>query len=156
MTAIPAVRKNQPLPLNPFHKDLDASFHAAYDRCLRHEEATREAKTKSKEEQYAKEVVYGRCLGYLLTETPHTNGKRMVSEGIIKCNGQREKMNELAETYINHLIRLCQWFSFTPLRLINVSHSPTEQGGNAFSHRTSEPSVVRRDRDSLWPDSASA
>jgi hypothetical protein len=39
MTAISAVRKNQPLPPNPFREDLDASFHAAYDKCLRHEEA---------------------------------------------------------------------------------------------------------------------
>jgi hypothetical protein len=76
----------------------------------------RGAMTKTKEEQYTKEIVYGRCLGYLLTETSHTNGKRMVSDDIIKCDGQREKMNELAETYINHLIRLCQGFVFTPAR----------------------------------------
>ncbi|TEB29348.1 hypothetical protein FA13DRAFT_1815454 [Coprinellus micaceus] len=132
MTAISAVRKNQPLPPNPFREDLDASFHAAYEKCLRHEEAAqlskRGAMTKTKEEQYTKEIVYGRCLGYLLTETSHTNGKRMVSDDIIKCDGQREKMNELAETYINHLIHL--WGNASPLRI-------------------PEPSVVRRDRDSL-------
>ena len=112
MTTIPALETNRPLPPNPFDKDLHALFRAAYDQCLKHEEVAQlskqEATTKSKEEEYAKEVVYGRCLGYLLTETLHTDAKRIVADEIIGCNGCREKMNQLAETYINHIIRLCQ------------------------------------------------
>ena len=136
MTAIPAVRRDQPLPQNPFHGKLDPAFHAAYEQCFRHEEASKllkeQAKTKYEEGRYTKEVIFGRCLGYLLTETPHTNGKRMVSDDIIKCDGQREKLNLLAETYIRDLILFCQWVSFTSAQptYVNVSDSP-RQGGNA-------------------------
>ena len=133
MTTIPAVETNRPLPPNPFDKDLHSLFHAAYDQCLKHQEAAQlskqEATTTSKEEEYAKEVVYGRCLGYLLTETPHTDAKHIAADEIIGCDGCRENMNQPAETCINHIIRLCQRFAFTQLIPINVSDSPTEQGG---------------------------
>ena len=112
MTAIPAVETNRPLPPNPFHKDLHALFRAAYDQCLKHEEAAQLSKdgatTKEQQEKYAKGVVYGRCLGYFLTETPETNGKHMVADEITGCGGSREKMNQLAELYLNHIVRLCQ------------------------------------------------
>ncbi|TEB29329.1 hypothetical protein FA13DRAFT_674769 [Coprinellus micaceus] len=159
MTAIPAVARNKPLPPNPFHEVDEVAFHDAYHHCLLHEKdaqlSKRGATTKTKEEQYTKEIVYGRCLGYLLTETSHTNGKRMVSDDIIKCDGQREKMNELAETYINHLIRLFrQDKGATPAPSEHPSRLSFDRDRDFFSgtieptpkdHRAAKRAALKRD-----------
>ena len=60
----------------------------------------------------AKALMLARCLGFLMLELPHEPSEVVANE-IIACNASFEKMAELAELYINHLIRLCEsYFAF--------------------------------------------
>jgi hypothetical protein len=122
MATIPTVPAKQPLPLNPFHPGNLPDLHHAYNQCL-----TSESEAESEEE-----VMYARCLGYLLIEVPTSRGKHMIAEDITLCNGDAKGMGRLAKLYINHIIRLCKsaFTKLDPHRNLDVCVSPTEQRSN--------------------------
>jgi hypothetical protein len=53
-----------------------------------------------------------RCLGFLMLELPH-EARETVANKVVGCSADFEKMAELAQMYIDHLIRLCEsYFAF--------------------------------------------
>ena len=53
-----------------------------------------------------------RCLGFLMLELSH-EASEIVANEIVVCYTDFEKMADLAQMYINHLIRLCgSYFAF--------------------------------------------
>jgi hypothetical protein len=53
--------------------------------------------------------MYARCLGYLVIEADN-DARSHLSHEILGCAGDRDRINSLAEFYINHLFRLCESF----------------------------------------------
>ena len=51
-----------------------------------------------------------RCLGYLILQLPQ-EAKGVVAGEIVTCYADFEKMADLAQFYIDHLIRLCESFN---------------------------------------------
>jgi len=52
--------------------------------------------------------MYARCLGFLIIEAPDDDARDYISHEIMQCEGNGDRMNELAQLYINHLFRLCE------------------------------------------------
>jgi hypothetical protein len=98
--AMAAFPECQPLPENPFSVATDTPFHDAYEQCVLNEAG---ASTN------AKLLMYARCLGYLILEAPDDNARNHISHEILRCNGDSDTMNSLAEFYIQRLFRLCEF-----------------------------------------------
>ena len=95
----------QPLPLNPYNPNTQALLHDAFDQCMQME-ANALAGNDGKAQMLA------RCLGFLILELPH-GASEIVAHEVVGCFAEFEKMAELAQIYIDHLIRLCEsYFSF--------------------------------------------
>ena len=98
MDHVPAVPQSQPLPQNPFHSHNDPDLHDAYRQCLASEH----------DAESDLELMYARCLGYFLTQLSSPRARHFVAEDIDLCKGDIKSFNDLAELYINHIIRLCE------------------------------------------------
>jgi len=97
-TSIAPFPQHQPLPSNPYPQDSNSEAHAAYDECLKcQDEAGNDAKL----------LIYARCLGFLIIEAPDDVARDYISHEIMRCEGNGDQMNALAQFYITHLFRLC-------------------------------------------------
>jgi hypothetical protein len=92
------VTRNQPLPQNPLQLQKHPVLQDAYTQCLLSERGAHSAQ----------ELMYARCLGYFLLEMPGPNARHMVADEIFLCECDKGKMEQLAQLYINHVIRLCE------------------------------------------------
>jgi hypothetical protein len=73
-----------------------------------------------------------RCLGYLILELSRISdeARDIVAHEVVACVADFEMMAELAQVYIDHLIRLCEsYFAFTnmPTRAPFIFTSPTKE-----------------------------
>ena len=88
----------QPLPLNQYDPNTQAFLHDAYNQCILMEaHADNDENTK----------MLACCLGFLMRELPH-KASELVANEIVGCYADFAKMADLAQLYINHLIRLCE------------------------------------------------
>jgi hypothetical protein len=88
----------QSLPLNPYDPNTEAFLHDAFSQCMQME-------ADAGNDGYAQ--MLARCLGFLMLELPH-EASEIVANEILACYANFEKMADLAQMYINHLIRLCK------------------------------------------------
>lgn len=101
MAAVVApVPANQPLPVNPFHPVHSIQYHDTYAQCLQRESQT----------DFPKGRVYAHCLEYLVLEAPGDTAQTYIAREILECRGDRDKLDDLAEFYINNLFCLCTFF----------------------------------------------
>ena len=91
----------QPLPLNPYNPNTEASLYDAFNQCI-----LMEADAGNN----AHRQMLARCLGYLILQLPQ-EAKGIVANEIVVCYADFEKMAVLAQLYIDHLIRLCESFN---------------------------------------------
>lgn len=103
--------RHQPLPSNPYPQDLNSEAHAAYNECL---------KCQDEAGNGAELLIYARCLGFLIIEAPDDAARDYISHEIMRCEGNSDRMNALAQFYITHLFRLCG-----SLLIILDSHHPS-------------------------------
>jgi hypothetical protein len=103
--AAPQFPSRVPLPQNPFDQANDTPSHDAYQSCLQNEIAAGNDENR---------LMYARCLGYLLIESPSENARDFIAHQIIDCIIQESSLDLLAAFYINHLFRLCMLFSTFP------------------------------------------
>jgi len=67
--------RRQPLPGNPYSQTLNSAAHSAYDQCLQREhEAINDV-----------QLLYTRCLVYLITEAPDDDARDYISIEILAC-----------------------------------------------------------------------
>ena len=88
----------QPLPLNQYDPNTQAFLHDAYNQCI-----LMEANAGNDENTQ----MLARCLGFLMRELP-PEASELVANEIVGCYADLKKMADLAQLYINHLIRLCE------------------------------------------------
>jgi hypothetical protein len=114
MTFVPGVPqvasfpRKQPLPPNPYDQLTDMPSFNSYRQCLLHE---MEASATNNELR----LIYARCLGYLISEAPTANARDVIGHEITECKADPEKMDKLADLYINHLLRLCECQAITTI-----------------------------------------
>jgi len=51
-------------------------------------------------------LIYARCLGFLIIEAPDDAARDYISHEIMRCEGNGDQMDALAQFYITHLFRL--------------------------------------------------
>ncbi|KIM43725.1 hypothetical protein M413DRAFT_387497 [Hebeloma cylindrosporum] len=103
------LQMNQPLPPNPYSAVTNLEWHNAYSCCLDFQNETTSVA----------QITRARVLGYLIIEAPIQEGRTYVCDEILRCNGNSDKLWELADLYITHLIRLCE---STKLEYLNASY----------------------------------
>ena len=91
----------QPLPHNPHNPNTEASLYDAFNQCILMEAGAG---------NNADRQMLARCLGYLILQLPQ-EAKGVVADEIVTCYADFEKMADLAQFYIDHLIRLCESFN---------------------------------------------
>jgi hypothetical protein len=84
----------QPLPVHNFNMPTHS---AAYRKCLEAEGTVR----------VERDLVFIRCLGYLLIEAPFNEGRHQIARDISGC-GDLEDMKQLGKMVVDHLIRLSE------------------------------------------------
>jgi len=72
--------------------------------------------------------MYARCLGFLIIEAPDDDARDYISHEIMQCEGNGDRMNELAQLYINHLFRLCESLFLIFSHRSHFLPSPAGQG----------------------------
>jgi hypothetical protein len=97
---VPFPRK-QPLPPNPYDQLTDMPSFDSYRQCLLHEMEAIATNNKLR-------LIYARCLGYLISEAPTTSCRNVIVHEITECKADPNELDELADLYINHLLRLCE------------------------------------------------
>ena len=87
---------NHPLGPNPYNAETHPSWNGAYDQCLQ---------LQTSNPQLA---INARCLGYLLIEAIDDASRDYVSEEIILCIDDDDKLKDLARFYVEHIFRFCK------------------------------------------------
>ena len=91
---------NLPLPPNPYSTMNNLEWHNAYSCCLNIENGTRI------------QIMQARILGYAMIEAPIDEGRTNVSQDILGCNDDSDKLRGLADLYLSQLFRLCKLTNF--------------------------------------------
>ena len=96
----------RPLPNNPYNLKTHPHLHEAFSQCL-------EMSTAGNDET---RHMLACCLGYLIIEFSRISdeARDIVAHEVVACKANFEMMAELANIYIDHLIRLCESYYFTP------------------------------------------
>jgi hypothetical protein len=104
MAAVPLLPSNHPLGPNPYNAETHHSWNSAYNQCL-------QLQTSNLQLPF-----HARCLGYLLIEAIDDASRDYITEEILICMDNDDKLKDLATFYIDHIFRLCE---FAP-RLANT------------------------------------
>lgn len=94
----------EPLPLpNPYDSTTNSILHPAYNRCL-----DLEARNEQVKETVSLGVlVCARFLGYMLLHAPTDGGREDFGWEIYRCSND-DAMQQLAQIYSDHLLRICK------------------------------------------------
>ncbi len=102
-----------PVPLltpNLFNPTTQALLRSAYNRCLdleyRYEKVLKHGRLDV--------LVCARMLGYMIIESPTEEGRTEIASEIMRYTRRGDKgLQTLAETYLNHFIRICEFWHGT-------------------------------------------
>ena len=86
----------QPLPLNSHNPNTEALLYDAFNQCVLME-------ADASNNGNAHRQMFARCLGYLILQLPQ-EAKGIVANEIVVCYADFDKIVDLAQIYIDHLI----------------------------------------------------
>jgi len=96
MAAIPVLPSNHPLGPNPYNPQTHPAWNSAYDQCFQ---------LQTSNPQLA---MHARCLGYLIIEAIDDASRNYITEEILRCMTDDDKLRDLAKLYVEHLFRFCE------------------------------------------------
>ena len=96
MAAIPVLPSNHPLGPNPYNPQTHPAWNSAYDQCFQLQISNPQL------------AMHARCLGYLIIEAIDDASRNYITEEILRCMADDDKLRDLAKLYVEHLFRFCE------------------------------------------------
>ena len=96
MATIPVLPSNHPLGPNPYNPQTHPAWNSAYDQCFQLQIFNPQL------------AMHARCLGYLIIEAIDDASRNYITEEILRCMADDDKLRDLTKLYVEHLFRFCE------------------------------------------------